>query len=95
MFLVDKQLCKNEDEKCLEQRRQLEQIRDLSTSENIQFAISTNIQIAEKQFNIYGSLPKLCFFRDSFPIIYSGKDIFLLKIYPLRFSIDLRFNFEY
>ncbi len=32
----------------------------------------TNTQIAEKQFNIYGSLPKICFFRDAFPIIYAG-----------------------
>jgi len=73
LIFVDKQQCNNEnDDKCLQQRNQLEQIRDLCTSENIQFAISTNTQIAEKQFNIYGSLPKLCFFRNSFPIIYSG-----------------------
>lgn len=67
-------MCNNEkDEKCLQQRTQLEQIHDISTSENIQFALSTNTQIAEKQFNIYGSLPKICFFRDGFPVIYSGK----------------------
>ncbi len=73
LSLVDKQQCNNEkDDKCLQQRSQLEQIRDLCTGENIQFALSTNMQIAEKQFNIYGSLPKLCFFRDGFPIIYSG-----------------------
>jgi hypothetical protein len=72
--LVDQQVCNNEkDEKCIQQRTQFEQINDICTSENIQFAISTNIQIAEKQFNIYGSLPKLCFFRDGFPVIYTGK----------------------
>jgi len=73
LIFVDKQQCHNEnDDKCLQQRSQLEPIRDLCTSENIQFAISANTQIAEKQFNIYGSLPKLCFFRNNFPIIYSG-----------------------
>jgi len=66
-------LCNNEqDDKCLQEKNQLEQIRNLCTGENIQFAILINTEIAEKQFNIYGSLPKLCFFRNNFPIIYSG-----------------------
>jgi len=92
--LVDKQLCNNEnDDKCLQQKSQLEQIRDLCTSENIQFAISINTNIAEKQFNIYGSLPKLCFFRNSFPIIYSGilDKYFLIK----NLYIYFRFIFKY
>ncbi|CAF2643915.1 unnamed protein product [Rotaria sp. Silwood2] len=73
LVFVDKQQCNTEnDEKCLQQRSQLEQIHDLCTSENIQFALSTNTTIAEKNFNIYGSLPKLCFFRNGFPVIYSG-----------------------
>lgn len=70
---MDQQQCNDEkDEKCLEQKKQLKEIRDLCTSEHIQFALSTNTQVAEKKFNIYGSFPKLCFFRDGFPIIYSG-----------------------
>lgn len=73
-FLVDKQQCTNEqDEKCRQQRQQIEQIADLCANDKIQFTISTNSQLAEKQFNIYGALPKLCFFRDGFPIIYSGR----------------------
>jgi hypothetical protein len=67
-------VCNDEkDEKCIQQRAQLEQISDLCTSENIQLASSTNTQIAEKQFSIYGSFPKLVLFRDGFPVIYSGK----------------------
>jgi hypothetical protein len=37
------------------------------------FGISTSTHLAEKQFNIYGNLPKLCLFRDGLPIIYSGR----------------------
>ncbi|CAF1001550.1 unnamed protein product [Adineta steineri] len=69
VVFVDKQSCN--DDKCRQERTELEQIRDLCTGENIQFALSTNSELAEKQFNIYGSSPKLCFFRDGFPIIYS------------------------
>ncbi|CAF1192284.1 unnamed protein product [Rotaria sordida] len=73
LVFVDKQQCNNEnDDKCHQQRNQLEQIRDLCTSGNIQFALSTNTTIAEKHFNIYGSFPQICFFRNGFPIIYSG-----------------------
>lgn len=73
LFLVDKQQCNDEnDEKCRQQRAQLEQIRDLCTGDNIEFGLSTNLQIAEKEFNIYGSLPKVCLFRDGFPVIYSN-----------------------
>ncbi|CAF2126379.1 unnamed protein product [Rotaria magnacalcarata] len=73
IVFVDKQQCNSEsDDTCRQQRSQLEQIRHLCTSANIQFAISTNITIAEKYFNIYGSLPKLCFLRNGFPVIYSG-----------------------
>ena len=75
-FLVDKQACNSDkQELCLEQRRQLEQLRDLCAGENIQFAISTDLQFAEKQFNIYGALPRLCFFRETFPIIYDGASL--------------------
>ncbi|CAF3393870.1 unnamed protein product [Rotaria socialis] len=73
IVFVDKQQCNSEsDDTCRQQRSQLEQIRHLCTSANIQFAISTNITIAEKYFNIYGSLPKLCFLRNGFPVVYSG-----------------------
>lgn len=73
VYVVDKEQCNDEnDDKCIKQKNQLEQIRDLTTSENIQFALSINTQLAEKQFNIYGSLPKLVFFRENFPVIYSG-----------------------
>lgn len=72
-MIVDAKVCSNEkDGRCVEQRNQLEQIENLCNGENIRFAISTNTQIGEKQFNIYGSEPKLCFFRDGLPIIYSG-----------------------
>ncbi|UJR13945.1 hypothetical protein I4U23_000948 [Adineta vaga] len=73
LVFVNKQKCNDENaKKCRDERHQLEQIRDLCTSENIQFALSTNLQMAEKQFNILGSLPKLCFFRNGFPMIYFG-----------------------
>lgn len=74
LFLVDKQVCNDEnDDKCRQHRSQLEEIHNLCTSENIHFALSTNTSIAEKQFNIYGSLPRLCFFRNNFPVVYSGR----------------------
>jgi hypothetical protein len=64
--LVDKQQCiDGNDEIC-------RHLQDLCNSENIQFALSTNLQMAEKQFNIYGSLPRICFFREGYPMIYSG-----------------------
>lgn len=74
LVIVDPRVCSNDkDDRCVEQRTQLEQIESFCTGENIQFSISTNTQIAEKQFNIYNALPKLCFFRDGYPVIYSGK----------------------
>ncbi|CAF4314833.1 unnamed protein product, partial [Adineta steineri] len=54
VVFVDKQSCN--DDKCRQERTELEQIRDLCTGENIQFALSTNSELAEKQFNIYDSL---------------------------------------
>lgn len=95
-------MCNNEDDdKCHQQRSQLEEIHHLCTNENIQFAISTNITIAEKYFNIYGSFPKLFYFRNGFPVMYSGnltsskydKDKTLWKSY---FSIIIkRFALKY
>lgn len=71
---VDKQPCNGDHaEKCRTEREQLEHLRDLCTGENIQFALSTNAQVAMKQFDIYAGLPKLIFFRDGFPMIYSGR----------------------
>ena len=73
-MIVDPRVCSNDkDDRCVEQRNQLEQIENFCTDENLRFAISTSTQIAEKQFNIYSALPKLCYFRDAFPVIYPGK----------------------
>ena len=91
-FLVDKQQCTNEqDEKCRQQRDQIEQIADLCANDKIQFATSTNSQLAEKQFNIYGTLPKLCFFRDGLPIIYSGRK----RPMPRQGLILVRFQVQF
>ena len=73
---MDKQACNSDkQEQCLQQRHQLEQLRDLCAGENVQFALSTDLQFAEKQFNIYGALPRMCFFRETFPIIYEGETL--------------------
>ena len=74
--IVDKQQCNDDNaDKCRNEHQQLKQIRDLCTGDNIQFTLSMNSQLAEKQFNIHVSSPKLCFFRNGFPIIYSGENI--------------------
>lgn len=71
LVFVDDEICKDETKpECRQQREQLKQIQELSTSEHAQFAISTNKNLADKNFNIHGSFPKLCFFRNGFPIIY-------------------------
>lgn len=89
--IVDPRVCSNDnDDRCVEQRKQLEQIENHCNGENIRFGVSTNTQIGEKQFNIYGSLPKLCFFRDGFPVLYSGSYIHLKEEYfhnPLCFRL--------
>ncbi|CAF1496865.1 unnamed protein product [Adineta ricciae] len=76
VVFVDKQQCNDDNaDKCRNEHQQLKQIRDLCTGDNIQFTLSMNSQLAEKQFNIHVSSPKLCFFRNGFPIIYSGENV--------------------
>ena len=93
--LVDRNRClKKEDLKCVKQRETLKQIEELLINEKLDFAISNNFELAEKKFNLFGNEPKLCFFRNGFPIIYSSKKMSIRNKKMIRYRLDSLNNIE-
>lgn len=60
------------DEKCVQHRQRINRIKEVCEHERIELFLSTNEELREKKFQIYGKEEKLILFRETFPIFYSG-----------------------